>query len=49
MDLSTAKDFIQDLILQRDALNAQVRDLEEQIRLLEAERDQWQTKAVSND
>lgn len=49
MDLSTAKDFIQDLILQRDALNAQVRDLEERIRQLEAERDQWQTKAVSND
>jgi uncharacterized coiled-coil DUF342 family protein len=48
MDLQTAKDYIQDLILQRDALNAQVGDLEEQIRSLEAERDQWQRQAMSN-
>ena len=49
MDLQTAKDYIQDLILQRDALNAQVRDLEEQIRLLETERDQWIRQAIGRD
>jgi uncharacterized coiled-coil DUF342 family protein len=48
MDEGTMRDYIQDLMLQRDALNAQVRDLEEQIRLLEAERDQWQRQAMSN-
>lgn len=42
MDLSTAKDYIEDLIAERDQLL-------ERIRQLEAERDQWQTKAVSND
>ena len=49
MDLQTAKDYIQDLILQRDALNAQVGDLEEQIRLLETERDQWIRQAIGRD
>lgn len=42
MDLSTAKDYIEDLIAERERLL-------ERIRQLEAERDQWQTKAVSND
>ena len=49
MDLQAAKDYIQDLILQRDALNAQVGDLEEQIRLLETERDQWIRQAIGRD
>lgn len=42
MDLETAKDYIEDLLRERSQLY-------EQIRQLEAERDQWQTKAVSND
>ena len=42
MDLQTAKDFIEDLQLE-------VAQLREQIRQLEAERDQWQTQAVRND
>ena len=42
MDLSTAKVYIEYLIAERDRLL-------ERIRQLEAERDQWQTKAVSND
>ncbi len=42
MDLETAKDYIEDLLRERAQLY-------EQIRQLEAERDQWQTKAVSND
>ena len=41
MDLQTAKDFIEDLQLE-------VAQLREQIRQLEAERDQWQTMAVRN-
>lgn len=42
MDLQTAKDFIEDLRLE-------VAQLREQIRQLEAERDQWQKMAVRND
>lgn len=37
MDLQTAKDYIEDLMLQRDALNAQVGELEDHIRQLKAE------------
>jgi phage shock protein A len=42
MDLQTAKDHIEDLLRERAQLY-------ERIRQLEAERDQWQTKAVSRD
>jgi phage shock protein A len=42
MDLQTAKDYIEDLLRERAQLY-------ERIRQLEAERDQWQTKAVSHD
>ena len=42
MDLQTAKDCIEDLLRERAQLY-------ERIRQLEAERDQWQTKAVSRD
>jgi FtsZ-binding cell division protein ZapB len=42
MDASTARDMIEDLQLE-------IAQLRERIRQLEAERDQWQTKAVSRD
>jgi phage shock protein A len=42
MDLQTAEDYIEDLLRERAQLY-------ERIRQLEAERDQWQTKAVSRD
>jgi FtsZ-binding cell division protein ZapB len=42
MDASTARDMIEDLQLE-------IAQLREQIRQLEAERDQWQRKAVNND
>jgi len=42
MDAQTARDFIEDLQLQ-------VAQLLERIRQLEAERDQWQARAVGND
>jgi len=42
MDAQTAQDFIEDLQLQ-------VAQLLERIRQLEAERDQWQARAVSSD
>jgi FtsZ-binding cell division protein ZapB len=41
MDLQTAKDMIEDLQLE-------IAQLREQIRQLEAERNQWQTRAVNN-
>jgi FtsZ-binding cell division protein ZapB len=41
MDLQTAKDMIEDLQIE-------IAQLREQIRQLEAERDQWQTRAVNN-
>jgi hypothetical protein len=41
MDLQTAKDMIEDQQLE-------IAQLREQIRQLEAERDQWQTRAVNN-
>ncbi|CAB5224873.1 hypothetical protein UFOVP739_23 [uncultured Caudovirales phage] len=40
MDLQTAKDYIEDLLRERA-------ELLERIRILEAERDQWQRQAVS--
>jgi hypothetical protein len=42
MDASTAQDMIEDLQLE-------IAQLREQIRQLEAERDQWQRRAVNND
>ena len=42
MDASTARDMIEDLQLE-------IAHLREQIRQLEAERDQWQRRAVNND
>jgi FtsZ-binding cell division protein ZapB len=42
MDSSTAQDMIEDLQLE-------IAQLREQIRQLEAERDQWQRRAVNND
>jgi len=48
MDEGTMRDYIEDLILQRDALNRQVGELEMRIRQLEAERDQWQKQAMTN-
>jgi FtsZ-binding cell division protein ZapB len=42
MDASTARDMIEDLQLE-------IAQLREQIRQLEAERDQWQRRAVNND
>jgi len=42
MDVSTARDMIEDLQLE-------IAQLREQIRQLEAERDQWQRRAVNND
>ena len=41
MDAATARDMIQDLQLE-------IAELRERIRQLEAERDQWQMRAVSN-
>jgi FtsZ-binding cell division protein ZapB len=41
MDLQTAKDMIEDLQIE-------IAQLREQIRQLEAERNQWQTRAVNN-
>ncbi len=42
MDASTARDMIEDLQIE-------IAQLREQIRQLEAERDQWQRRAVNND
>ncbi len=42
MDASTAQDMIEDLQLE-------IAQLREQLRQLEAERDQWQRRAVNND
>ena len=42
MDASTARDMIEDL-------QVEIAQLREQIRQLEAERDQWQRRAVNND
>ena len=42
MDAGTARDMIEDLQLE-------IAQLREQIRQLEAERDQWQRRAVNND
>ncbi len=42
MDASTARDMIEDLQLE-------IAQLREQLRQLEAERDQWQRRAVNND
>jgi hypothetical protein len=42
MDASTALDMIEDLQIE-------IAQLRERIRQLEAERDQWQTRAVNND
>jgi len=41
MDAATAQDMIEDLQLE-------IAELRERIRQLESERDQWQTRAVSN-
>lgn len=41
MDAATARDMIEDLQLE-------IAELRERIRQLEAERDHWQTRAVSN-
>lgn len=41
MDLDTARDMIEDL-------QWEIQQLREKIRQLEAERDQWQAKAVNN-
>jgi len=41
MDAGTARDMIEDL-------QKKIAELYERIRQLEAERDQWQTRAVSN-
>ena len=41
MDAATARDMIKDLQLE-------IAELRERIRQLEAERDQWQTRAISN-
>lgn len=41
MDAATARDMIEDLQME-------IAELRERIRQLEAERDQWQTRAVSN-
>lgn len=42
MDNDTARDYIDDLLIER-------KQLLERIRQLEAERDQWQRQAMSND
>lgn len=49
MDLQTAKDYIEDLKIEQALLLAEIDQLRELVSSLEAERDQWQTKAVSND
>ncbi len=49
MDKSTRDDFVEDLIIQLGLANQQIAYLAAQVRQLEAERDQWQTKAVSHD
>ena len=41
MDAATARDMIEDLQME-------IAELRERIRQLEAERDQWQTRAVSD-
>ena len=41
MDAATARDMVEDLQLE-------IAELRERIRQLEAERDQWQTRAVSD-
>ena len=59
MDKGTAQDYIEDLIIERDRLQAQLRELAERfsaqeakhyriIRSLEAERDQWQRQAMNH-
>lgn len=48
MDIGTAKDMIEDLRIQLVDAYKQLHELRERIRQLEAERDQWQNKAVSN-
>lgn len=42
MDKGTAADMVEDLMLE-------ITQLREQLRQLEAERDQWQTRAVNHD
>ncbi len=42
MDAGTTSDMVEDLQIE-------IAQLHERIRQIEAERDQWQTKAVSND
>ena len=59
MDKGTAQDYIEDLMIERERLQAQLDELRERfsaqeakhyriIRSLEAERDQWQRQAMSN-
>lgn len=56
MDIGTARDYIEDLKEERNALLAKervlldkIRRLEEAIRQLQVDRDQWQRQAISRD
>lgn len=48
MDKGTAQDYIEDLMIERDRLQAQLHELRELVRQLEAERDQWQRQVMNN-
>lgn len=45
MDEQTAKDYVEDLLEERALLLAEIDQLRELVRQLEAERDQWQRLA----
>ena len=48
MDEGTARDYIDDLKIERALLLAEIDQLRELVRQLEAERDQWQRQAIAN-
>lgn len=48
MDEGTKRDYIEDLIIERALLLAEIDQLRELVRSLEAERDQWQRQAMSH-
>ena len=48
MDKGTAQDYVEDLMIERDRLQAQLHELRELVRQLETERDNWQRLAVNN-
>ena len=48
MDDGTKRDYIEDLIIERALLLAEIDQLRELVRSLEVERDQWQRQAMSH-